>query len=97
VDLDPEQTAPVLIDFRGGRRGDYRLPSGLVRDEAAAELLVLRPDGTLGLLNGRDDTDPQAPAGHERLERAEAWRQRLLESRVGPVMKGGLNPFGGKN
>ncbi|HYT92318.1 MAG TPA: hypothetical protein VEL76_26630 [Gemmataceae bacterium] len=77
LDLNSERAAPVLVDFRGGKREEYRTPLGPLRDEGALELLVLSPDGKLDVRSNRaDSAEARAEAG-ERQERYEAWRSRL--------------------
>jgi hypothetical protein len=44
-----------------------------VRDESAAQLLILTPGGKLVVRNSRLDTDTEYPAARDRLERYKAW------------------------
>lgn len=82
-------TAPpsLLIDFEGGRK---------TNDAAAAEVLVLTPEGKLVLRNSRNDADLESAPGAERRDRFEQWRDRNKEIRnghsgPGPVMPNPMN------
>jgi hypothetical protein len=69
---------PTVVDFTGGHGLGYRVtPLRSVTDDAAAEVLLLYPDGKLRLRSGRVDSDPDTARGRARLARYEAWRARL--------------------
>jgi hypothetical protein len=88
-------TAPpaILIDFEGGRK---------TNDSAAADVLVLTPEGKLVVRNSRADAETETAGGGERRERFEQWRDRNKEIRHGnaggaaPAMPG-PNPMMPKN
>jgi hypothetical protein len=74
-----DETSPVLVDFRGGKI-----------DEGNIEVLVLNGDGHLMVRHSYEDSDHDSQLGHERAERYEAWRARLVSIRdaatAAPVM-----------
>jgi hypothetical protein len=74
VSFAPNAEPPVVVDFAG----DVRFPGSA---EGNLELLLVTPDGRLMVRSSRDDSDPTAPTGKERLERLEAWKTRLQEVR----------------
>jgi hypothetical protein len=92
----PDGPAPILVDFQGGKREDYAVGKQMIRDDGPLELLVLMPDGSLQVRNGRDDSDPEAETGQERRQRYDAWKQRLADLRRQAQREvAGENPFGG--
>ncbi len=74
----PKEPGPLLVDFDGGRRSNTKL--GIVNDDAAADLLILMPDGKLIVRNSRADIDVPlddlTPDGTTRQARVVEWRQR---------------------
>src|SRR5262249_14891477 len=65
----------LLVDFANGHRE---------KEEAAAEALVLSPEGKLIVRSARIDADKTEPIGKERQERYELWRKHGRERRDGP-------------
>jgi hypothetical protein len=79
----PEENAPVIADFEGGK-GNYKLAqAGTIQDEGSQEVLILTPEGKLIVRNSRDDSDEEAATGRERHQRYEAWKTRLEQVRRG--------------
>jgi hypothetical protein len=82
VKTEPRLPAALLVDFHGGRQPfsivvSNGKPKNLTPDESAPDVLFLISDGKLAVQNGVVDTDPDSPAGRTRLERYEAWRDRI--------------------
>ena len=82
VDLMTNPPA-LIVDFDGGKRDSVKVGKEFVSDTSAIDMLVLTPEGKLVLRNSRHDTDAELPAGQERSERFETWREYLRELRQG--------------
>lgn len=99
---------PVLVDFSGGK-GHYNVDTfdhakgtakreTIDNEESATELLVMTPEGKLLLRNSREDSDAEAPTGHDRLTRYDHWKARLTQMRERPTgipPTDGMPPMGG--
>jgi hypothetical protein len=72
IHFSMEGGGPVVVDFAGALRPE----------DGNLEVLVLTRDGRLMVRNSRDDSDPTAFTGKDRLERLEAWKTRLREVRA---------------
>ena len=92
------QLPALLVDFHGGNYPQVVVGKhGNVFDEAATEMLVLTPEGNLMVKSSLVDSDPSTPVGKERLERYEAWKDRIerLKGKKDAANKNLQNPFGG--
>lgn len=84
---------PVLVDFVGGKH-DYRLgKTNIQKEDAAVEMLVLTPDGSLVVRNSRVDSDPTTDIGRFRQMHYSRWRNRVRAVRELPPASGTGNPF----
>jgi hypothetical protein len=101
VKTQPRLPPALLVDFTGGQLRDMAVgfspPPAKVKvlpnDESAAEILILTPEGKLDVRNGVTDTDPQLPVGRTRLERYEAYRDRILKLKPKKEDKNDNDPF----
>jgi hypothetical protein len=92
----------LLVDIHGGKqmRNIGKRPG--VLDNAAAEILVLTPEGDLVVRNSRQDSSADNPVGKERIDRLEAYKARVkkLKEASDPTKKnadgGVFNPMGDK-
>src|SRR6185369_6194041 len=68
------ETAPpaVLIDFDGGKRSWQ-----MIRDESAAQLLILNADGKLIVRSSRADSDPDTAEFKVRQKRIDDWKAKV--------------------
>jgi len=83
------KTESILVDFEGGKVA-ARVGSRTVSDEAATEILVVRPDGRLLVKNSAEDMkDP------DRAERNTAWNKWVqeVEARKESSSGAGTNDF----
>jgi hypothetical protein len=76
---------PLLVDIEGGHKVNVRFRTGILdADDAAAELLILTPDGRLIARDSRTDQDGTIRDGTEngttRQDRVQAWRKRNRET-----------------
>jgi hypothetical protein len=88
-----KEAAALVVDFRGGKTPV---------EESTTELLVLRKDGTLEVMNSRVETDPQYPRAAERIARLNHMRTRVHDVKQPPLQPlgapgapGGGNKGGG--
>jgi hypothetical protein len=89
-------TKSVLVDFEGGKVKAPRPGGGTIDEDAATEMLILRPDGKLIVRNSETDTKEK-----DRTERNLIWDQWLkaVEQRkstapTGGAEQPGTSPFG---
>lgn len=61
----------LLVDFEGGKSRTRLLNGRTIDEDAAADLLVVRPDGSLVVLNSAQGTDD--PGRQERLKKWDDW------------------------
>ncbi len=81
VDFVLNTPPPLLVDFEGGRHEKYKFGRSYLKDDAAVEMLVLNPDGSLGVRSSRVDSDPKTDNGRQRVEHYNRWRNRVREVR----------------
>jgi hypothetical protein len=81
-----KEAQALVVDFRGGKT---------LAEESTTELLVLRKDGKLEVMNSRVDTDPQYPRALERITRLEHMRTRVHDVKQ-PPQQPQFAPGGGK-
>ena len=68
-----ETTPPaILVDFDGGKRTDKK-----IRDESAAQLLILNADGKLIVRSSRTDSDPDTAEFKTRQKRIDDWKAKV--------------------
>lgn len=81
VDLRVGDPDPILVDFTGGNRMDYRddVLKVNLRDEAVFEMLVLDPTGKL-MVQPATDTDEGTRRERERWLRHKHWQDRLRKA-----------------
>jgi hypothetical protein len=89
------RTPNVLADFDGGRQVQ-RVGDRVISDDAAQELLIVRPDGKLVVKNSADDG-----LDIERKDRSDVWaawlkrvKERKFTAAAGPGGPGGQPGFG---
>jgi len=89
----------VLVDFEGGKVRAPKPGGGTIDEDAAVEVLILRPDGKLTVRNSAADM-----ADKERSERNQIWdtwvktvEQRKPSGGGDQQQPGSSNPFGGGN
>ncbi|MBY0522657.1 MAG: hypothetical protein K2R98_04640 [Gemmataceae bacterium] len=93
VDFSPRSDPDLLVDFEGGKvQQSFKHPTNEkqtkeARDDAAVELLVMAPDGTLRVLNSKLDAENAA-----RKERVREWRMLLKDTKEKKKV-GGADPF----
>lgn len=72
LDFTLGSPAPLLVDFDGGPRNFQNRTVGLVKEDAAMDLLILTPEGKLIVRNTHEDSDDP-----QRVERYDAYRNRV--------------------
>ncbi len=77
VDLQPQKSAPLVLDYKGGRKY-YEDPQGRsLRDDGSVQMLLLSPEGNLELFDSWEDSNPNQERGLKRAARYEAWHGLL--------------------
>lgn len=77
-----ETTPPaILVDFDGGKRS-FKAGATTVSDDSASNLLILTSDGRLIVRNTRTDSDGDSPEAKTRLDRINAWKEKVEAFRL---------------